>query len=712
MVGFISEPTTENLDPVQKLKNSNHPVDPSDQKATDFSFSDSFPDFDSIKDWFEDIPVPGMADIGLFEFGASEKPIEPRADGSNSGVKVKVEEMETENFGDGSEPKVAEVKVEEWEKLGKFSKCIEEEMGRVSLDVEPGNLGLDGGGGNGVKSEVVSDGNESGSSVPSSESSESESDSSSSEEGASSSDSSDDEEEKEGGLKEVKVEAATSSSDSSDDEEEEEEGLKEVKVEAMDGADEAGEVEEGEIRDADGQEIVGGTEDDDDKEVKEEEEEEIDEDDGKLMASFSDFEEDEDDEGAAPKGPIRSKHELEVLPPVPPVNETLQPHHQMLPVGVVLSILGAQVIVEGVEKHNPISEGSILWVTESRSPLGFVDEIFGPVKNPYYKIRYNSESEVPSGIHEGSLISFVPEFANHVLNDKSLYQKGYDASGANDEEMSDEAEFSDDEKEAEYKRMQKMTKRGTQDENFGNKKNNRRKVRNKDGPWKNTQPSPQKPQNLPSNQSQHNFSPSAAFFDHGSSSSSIGQGFVIGNGFIPPFPPTAQTIGFNTPSNGVWANGMAYQPPQGAVFPNGFPGNGVPWFSQNPHQHPCQMPMPNRMPFQQHFDPSQTHPTANLPGVGPTYAQGLMVQNDFNQRAFGMGLQGQLTHPSMNVGEPGISSNGLQVQQNSMQQSVFAPGNVEAAQQFNAGASSGRGRKPYCRGGGRFAGGRARQQSK
>lgn len=326
MVGFISEPTTENRGPVQKLKDLNHPLDPSDQKATDFSFSDSFPDFDSIKDWFEDIPVPGMADIGLFEFGASEKPIEPRADGSNSGVKVKVEEMETENLGDGSEPKVAEVKVkveeeEEWVKLGNFSKCIEEEMGRVSLDVEPGNLGLDGGGGSGVKSEVVSDGNESGSLdsksgslVSSSESSESESDSSSSEEGASSSDSSDDkEEEEERGLKEVKVEAVTSSSDSSDDEEEEEEGLKEVKVEAMDGAAEAGEVEEGEIRDAGVQKMVGGTEDDDDKEVREEEEEdeEIDEDDGKLMASFSDFEEDEDDEGA-PKGPIRSKHELEV----------------------------------------------------------------------------------------------------------------------------------------------------------------------------------------------------------------------------------------------------------------------------------------------------------------------------------------------------------------------------------------------------------------
>ena len=403
-----------------------------------------------------------------------------------------------------------------------------------------------------------------------------------------------------------------------------------------------------------------------------------------------------------------------------------------------------------------------------------MDEIFGPVKSPYYKVRYNSESEVPSGIQAGSLISFVLEFANHVLSDKDLYKKGYDASGANDEEELDEAEFSDDEQEAEFKRVQKMRKRGTHDQYVGNMKNNRKKGKNKNGPWKNAQPSPHKPQEQPSNQSLHNFSPAAAFFDRGSSSSSMGHGFVIGTGFIPPFPqtaqtigfntpsqkpqeqpsnqsqynfspsaaffdrgpssssmglgfaigtgfippfpPTAQTIGFNRPSNGVWTNGMPFQPPHNALFPNGFPTNGMPWSSQNPNQHPCQMPMPNRMPFQQQFDPSQTHPTAMFPAVGPTYAQGLVVQNGFNQSPFGMGLQGQHAHPSMNmgmnVGDQGILSNGLQFQQNSMQQSAFAPGNVEAAQQFNMCASSHRGRNPYHRGGDRFVGARGWQQSK
>jgi H/ACA ribonucleoprotein complex non-core subunit NAF1 len=40
------------------------------------------------------------------------------------------------------------------------------------------------------------------------------------------------------------------------------------------------------------------------------------------------------------------------------------------------------------------------------------------------------------------VISFVPEFANHVLNDKNLYKKGYDASGEFDEELTKEAELS------------------------------------------------------------------------------------------------------------------------------------------------------------------------------------------------------------------------------------------------------------------------------
>uniref|UniRef100_A0A1D1XIG8 H/ACA ribonucleoprotein complex non-core subunit NAF1 n=1 Tax=Anthurium amnicola TaxID=1678845 RepID=A0A1D1XIG8_9ARAE len=250
------------------------------------------------------------------------------------------------------------------------------------------------------------------------ESSESDSDDSSSSSSSSSSSEESSEEGEEGGDDE--------DSDKDDVHEDERHGGKREKM------DEKVDFEEGEIRDLDAEEVA--------------------------MSS------DDDDDVNSAKGPIRSKNELERLPPVPPVKATLEPHHQTLPVGVISSIIGTKVIVEGLEKHNPLNEGSILWITETRSPLGLVDEIFGPVKNPYYVIRFNSEKEILAGIREGTSVSFVSQFANHILNEPVLYKRGYDASGDNDEEVSDE-EFSDDEKEAEHKRSLRQTKRGTENRN-------------------------------------------------------------------------------------------------------------------------------------------------------------------------------------------------------------------------------------------------------
>lgn len=368
-----------------------------------------------------------------------------------------------------------------------------------------------------------------------------------------------------------------------------------------------------------------GEDDDDDVEV---EEGEISDCDAEKMVSWSmvddDHDHDDEDGDDVGGGPIKSKNELQILPPVPPVDATLEPHHQTLPVGIVTSIVGARVIVEGVEKHDPLNEGSILWLTESRKPLGLVDEIFGPVKNPYYIVRYNSESEVPLGIHEGTLVSFVPEFADHVLNNKDLYKKGYDASGANDEELSDEMEFSDDEKEAEYRRMQKTAKRGTNDQNHGKKKNNRKKF----SPKKYAGPTiPDAP---------------AATFDHGNcpSFSGIGQGLLGQTTPVPSFPPLNTTPNFST--NGVWPNGTTFpQQPQSAMLPNGFPTNGMPWYPQNTQISP-QLPMPG-IPFQPQLHPNQgSLPPNMLPQMQP---------NMFAQSLYATGLVGQYQMP-FGVGPP------------------------------------------------------------
>ncbi|KAK9285327.1 hypothetical protein L1049_024518 [Liquidambar formosana] len=616
---------------------------------------------------------------------------------SDLGFELKVEEEESEKVGKLSsssiciEDEIGKVSLveassasvlgfvlkvggeeQESEKVGNLS---DDEIGKVSL-VEVSNPSvLDDGKAAAKESQVVSDEDESGSSSESESSSSSSAlASSSSSTSSSSEDDTDDEEEEE-------------DDDDDDDEEEEEEEEKEK-----------GEMEEGEIRDIDEVEMVGWSDDD-------------------VLADGEDV----------IKGPIMSKNELKFLPPVPPVDVTLQPCHQTLPVGVVLSIIGTQVIVEGVEKHNPLNEGSILWITESRSPLGLIDEIFGPVKNPYYVVRYNSEKEVPAGINEGTPISFVPQFANHVLNDNNLYKKGYDASGENDEELSDE-EFSDDEKEAEYKRMVRMTKRGTNDQGLGNRKKDKRKVKNRDGNWKNCHPSVPRPPAgmgpLPPDQNQHHVLPVTTSLDHGNYSCFPGTGQVFPGrpGLVSPFPQLAQAAGFIPPSNGVWANGMPSQPQQSMVFPNGFPTDSMQWLQQNPNQHPYQMPSPNGMPFQQQFVPSQMLlPNVLGPGgqpnffAGPSYAPwpGLVGQNSFNQTTFGMGLQGQHAYPSIGVGGQGVLSNVSHAEQScAVQPPAVSPGNLEHHQQFNLGVSSGRGRQPYRRGGGRFAAGRGRHQTK
>ncbi|CAK9184840.1 unnamed protein product, partial [Ilex paraguariensis] len=438
------------------------------------------------------------------------------------------------------------------------------------------------------------------------------------------------------------------------------------------------------------------------------------------MDAWSDDGDDEEDgsRSSALQGPIKSKNELGDLPAVPPVNITLQPYHQTLPVGVVLSIMGAQVIVEGMEKHDPLNEGSILWITESRSPLGLVDEIFGPVKNPYYMIRYNSDSEVPAGIQQGTLISFVPEFANHVLNDLNLYKKGYDASGENDEEVFDEVEFSDDEKEAEYKRMLKMTKRGTNDQKSGNRTKDKKKFKNRGGNWKNDQISmTEAPAGVGqplTDQNQLFIPPVSALLgqDNCLRSSESVQSFAGGSSFLPTFPQVSQAPGLNAPSNGVWANTISCQQPRNMRFPSSFSTNGMAWQQQN-HPHQCQMLLPNVAPFQQdnsHMLPSnfvlpggQTN-FVRAPPFSPWPAS--LGQHGFNQPPSGVGLTGRHAFQPINVGAK-VPYNGSQIQHNyDLQPSSFISGNNETSQGFSQGVNSCCGRKPNRRGCGRFGSGR------
>lgn len=683
-----------------KLKNA-EPLDSFDSKAIDYSFADSFLDYDSLNDWIDELTSPNMVDA---------QTLLPEADAHlNQSVEKSVPVIDAvQPVVVRSEDFKPEVQASEaCSKSTDLNSIIEEGMSKVSLVLDGGctaNVELESQEDDGV-SDVESEGTSSTSTSSSSSSGRS-------------SDSEIDEEEENS--------SSSSSGDSNCDDEEEEYMVK------AEGQREIGELEEGEIRDVNDEDEEASADDmvawDSDGENF----------DGDGDGDGEDFE-GEDEEAGVEGGPIISKNELKVLPPVPQVHASLQPHHQMLPVGVVLSIIGNQVIVEGVEKHNPLNEGSILWITEARSPLGLVDEIFGPVKNPYYSVRYNSESEVPHGISGGTHVSFVLEFADYVLNNKDLYKKGYDASGVNDEEVSDNDEFSDDEKELEFKKMQKLAKRAMNDNqqinanrnNVRKKKNNAkarkfgqrtfetanvpdesRKFYRQHTPEQATipegrkfdQPTPQQAKMdmvQPSpNQNQQTGPPLAPFVYHGGcpNPSVAEQCFINGTGVMPSFPPTYNPY-FTPAMNGIRPAEMAFQfqqQQQNPFFPNGLPMNGMPWLLQNPAQQLPQMSMPNTF-------------------AGAAYPQGFA------------GPSSALPNLLTSVGAQAIQSGGLQFgqNQNNLQPATQQfnppnscppftfPGNI-SPQQFNQNSSSNQGRKSYGRGRGgpHFRGRRGGRQTR
>ena len=296
MVGLIPQLTLEDLERASKPKNLKDPPDPVDPR--DLSVADSFLDFDSIEDWFKNIPNFDMAETGLVKAEAVEAEyIGGEPAGGGSGCVVKLECQLLENSGCSIAEELGKVNLlggcEESSVLDGGNGVKSETVTRDIVEMEPVSNENESEvpkskleGENGVGSEMVSGNGGNGESESESSESEgesSESSSSSSESGSSSDDDSTDDDEKENRKGKMNVEVGES--------------------------DEGGEMEEGEIRDADGGEKEDTTFDKYNEIVDDEDEDE-------MVAwtdaeTFDEGDGDEDDLGAL-KGPIRSKNELEV----------------------------------------------------------------------------------------------------------------------------------------------------------------------------------------------------------------------------------------------------------------------------------------------------------------------------------------------------------------------------------------------------------------
>ncbi|KAF2724269.1 NAF1-domain-containing protein [Polychaeton citri CBS 116435] len=113
-------------------------------------------------------------------------------------------------------------------------------------------------------------------------------------------------------------------------------------------------------------------------------------------------------------------------------------------------------------EYQVLEEGSVL-CNEKKEVVGSVSEPLGRVTEPMYCVMFSNAKEVEDfGLGEyGAKVFYIEEHSKFVFTQPLKGLKGTDASNIHDEEVGeDEAEFSDDEKEAEYKRQKKLAKRG------------------------------------------------------------------------------------------------------------------------------------------------------------------------------------------------------------------------------------------------------------
>lgn len=168
----------------------------------------------------------------------------------------------------------------------------------------------------------------------------------------------------------------------------------------------------------------------------------------------------EDGEKSASKGEVlRTKNELledaiEVRKP----DVILTAADVLEELGEVHTVVGKLVLIKAKVsgEYQVLNEGSVL-ALENRVVIGEVADLLGRVQSPLYTVRFATKDEImEQGITIGTKIFFSPKHSSFVFTKALRAQKGSDASNLHDEEVDEnEVEFSDDEAEAEYKRMLK-----------------------------------------------------------------------------------------------------------------------------------------------------------------------------------------------------------------------------------------------------------------
>uniref|UniRef100_A0AAY4DCF6 H/ACA ribonucleoprotein complex subunit n=1 Tax=Denticeps clupeoides TaxID=299321 RepID=A0AAY4DCF6_9TELE len=144
--------------------------------------------------------------------------------------------------------------------------------------------------------------------------------------------------------------------------------------------------------------------------------------------------------------PLKTQDELlvEDLPAVEELAITLPESTVLQPVGTISSIIDKLVIIQSLKDIPPLNDDTVIF-NKDRLAIGRVFEVFGPVVQPFYVLRFNSEEHIQQKeLRTQETMYFAPDLTDltaYIFTEQLKQLKGSDASWKNDQEPPPEVNF-------------------------------------------------------------------------------------------------------------------------------------------------------------------------------------------------------------------------------------------------------------------------------
>ncbi|KAJ2787790.1 hypothetical protein GGI15_000422 [Coemansia interrupta] len=166
-----------------------------------------------------------------------------------------------------------------------------------------------------------------------------------------------------------------------------------------------------------------------------------------------------DDEPMTDDAPM-TRNELPNPPPTLPPITHLPSTATLHPLGHVHAHVDSSLTIRGAAPGvTRVLDVDTLVALEDRRVVGVIAEVFGPVAQPMYSVRFASPEEA-RGVGVGERVYYAEEWARAVETGRLRLARGTDASNIYDEEVGEEQmEFSDDEEERAAKQRRRKGRR-------------------------------------------------------------------------------------------------------------------------------------------------------------------------------------------------------------------------------------------------------------